>query len=347
MEMAFDPESTPNNDRLDSRVRLIDRFDRKISYLRISVTDRCDLRCIYCMSDDMQFVPRTQLLTLEEIVRIGKSFVDLGVNKIRITGGEPLTRRNILKVFEELGQLDGLDDLTITTNATQLSQYAQALYDAGVTRVNISLDSLRPDRFNKITRVGKLDKTLSGIDAALAAGFRRIKINAVVLKHMNHDEVKDLVEFARNRGLDISFIEEMPLGIVDDHVRAETYYSSDDILADLRRHYDIVATTEKSAGPARYYRMPDSTTRIGFISPHSHNFCDSCNRVRLTAEGRLLLCLGQEHSKDLRRVVRANPGDDEALRKAIVQSMQIKPRGHNFDINTQEVILRHMNVTGG
>ena len=347
MEKAFDPESTQNNDRRDSQVSLIDRFDRKISYLRISVTDRCDLRCIYCMSDDMQFVPRTQLLTLEEIVRIGKSFVDLGVNKIRITGGEPLTRRNILKVFEELGQLDGLDDLTITTNATQLTQYAQALHDAGVTRINISLDTLRPDRFRKITRVGQLGKTLSGIDAALAAGFQRIKINTVVLKHMNHDEVKDLVEFARNRGLDISFIEEMPLGMVNDHLRAQTYYSSDDILADLRQHYEIIATTEKSAGPSRYYRMPDSETRIGFISPHSHNFCDTCNRVRLTAEGRLLLCLGQEHSMDLRRVVRANPGDDEAVRKAIVQSMQIKPKGHDFDLNSQEVILRHMNVTGG
>ncbi len=347
MENAFDPKAAQDNDRHDSQVKLIDRFDRKISYLRISVTDRCDLRCIYCMSDEMQFVPRTQLLTLEEIIRIGKSFVDLGVNKIRITGGEPLTRRNILKVFEELGQLDGLDDLTITTNATQLTQYAQALYDAGVTRVNISLDSLKADRFSKITRVGQLGKTLSGIDAALAAGFQRIKINTVVLKHMNHDEVIDLVEFARNRGLDISFIEEMPLGIVNDHLRAETYYSSDDILSDLRKHYEIVDTNERSGGPARYYRMPDSETRIGLISPHSHNFCDTCNRVRLTAEGRLLLCLGQEHSKDLRRVVRANPGDDEALRKAIVQSMQIKPKGHDFDLNTQEVILRHMNVTGG
>lgn len=347
MEKAFDPVSTRNNDSFDSKEKLIDRYDRKISYLRISVTDRCDLRCIYCMSEDMQFVPRTQLLTLEEIIRVGKSFVDLGVNKIRITGGEPLTRRNILKVFEELGQLDGLDDLTITTNATQLTQYARALHDAGVTRVNISLDTLRAERFNRITRVGKLDKTLSGIDAALATGFQRIKINSVVLKHMNHDEVVDLVEFARDRGTDISFIEEMPLGIVNDHLRAETYYSSDDILADLRQHYEVIATTEKSAGPARYYRMPDSETRIGFISPHSHNFCDTCNRVRLTAEGRLLLCLGQEHSKDLRRVVRAHPGDDEALRKAIIQSMQIKPKGHNFDLNTQEVILRHMNVTGG
>ena len=344
---ALEAETAQNSEGQDSQVKLIDRFDRTISYLRISVTDRCDLRCIYCMSDDMQFVPRARLLTLEEIIRVGKSFVDLGVNKIRITGGEPLTRRNILKVFEELGQLDGLDDLTITTNASQLKHYAPALFNAGVTRINISLDTLRPERFSKITRVGKLSKTLAGIDAALSAGFEKIKINTVVLRHMNHDEVFDLVEFARDRGMDISFIEEMPLGMINGHDRAEYYYSSDDVLNDLRRHHELIATTEKTAGPARYFRMPDSETRIGLISPHSHNFCDTCNRVRLTAVGRLLLCLGQEHSVDLRRVVRANPADDEVLRNAIVQSMRIKPKGHNFDLNSQEVILRHMNVTGG
>ena len=330
-----------------ARTPLVDRFGRQVSYLRISVTDRCDLRCIYCMSENMKFVPRSQLLTLEEIVRVGMAFVDLGVNKIRITGGEPLTRRNILKVFVELGALDGLKDLTLTTNATQLPKFSRALVAAGVTRVNISLDTIRPERFNKITRVGRLEKTLAGIDAALDSGFQRVKINTVVLKHYNHDEVSELVAFARNRGLDISFIEEMPLGTVNDHMRADTYYSSDEILEDLRRHYELIATTENSGGPARYYRMPDSASRIGFISPHSHNFCDSCNRVRLTATGRLLLCLGQEHSMDLRRVVRANPGDDNALREAIVQSMQLKPKGHDFDLNTQEVILRHMNVTGG
>ena len=347
MQKSIDTLSPTNTDSLDQPSGLTDRYGRKISYLRISVTDRCDLRCIYCMSENMQFVPRSQLLTLEEITRIGTSFVDLGVNKIRITGGEPLTRSNIMKVFEELGQLDGLDDLTITTNATQLSRYARALHDAGVTRVNISLDTLRPERFSKITRTGKLGKTLSGIDAAISAGFSKVKINTVVLKHINHDEVTELVEFARKRNIDISFIEEMPLGTVNDHIRADCYYSSDAILADLRRHYEMIASTESTGGPARYYRMSDSESRVGFISPHSHNFCDSCNRVRLTAEGRLLLCLGQEHSRDLRHVVRAHPGNDEALRKAIVQSMQIKPRGHDFDLNTQEVILRHMNVTGG
>jgi cyclic pyranopterin phosphate synthase len=295
----------------------------------------------------MQFVPRSQLLTLEEIVRVAKTFVALGVNRIRITGGEPLTRSNIMKVFRELGELDDLKDLTLTTNGTQLTKHARALHEAGVSRINISLDSLRPDRFRRITRVGQLDKTLAGIDAALDAGFKKVKINAVMLKHINHDEAVDLVEFARRRGLDISFIEEMPLGLIDDRLRVDTYYSSNNILADLRRRYDLIATTEKTGGPARYYRMSDSDSRVGFISPHSHNFCDSCNRVRLTAEGLLLLCLGQEHSVDLRRVVRANPADDEALRNAIVQSMQIKPKGHNFDLNTREVILRHMNVTGG
>lgn len=351
MSQKFNQLSIQPNENSDPKSQLIDRFGRKVTYLRISVTDRCDLRCVYCMSEDMQFVPRAQLLTLEEIVRIGKTFVDLGVNKIRITGGEPLTRCNIMKVFEELGQLEQLKDLTITTNASQLTKYARALKDAGVTRVNISLDTIRANRFSKITRVGKLHRTLAGIDAALDAGFQKVKINSVVLKHMNHDEVTDLVGFARNRGMDITFIEEMPLGIVNDHDRAQTYYSSDDILSDLRQHYELIATTEKTGGPARYYQMPDSESRVGFISPHSHNFCDTCNRVRLTAEGLLLLCLGQEHSKDMRRVVRAHPGDDaannEALRQAIFQSMLLKPKGHDFDLNTQEVILRHMNATGG
>ena len=347
MQMTNNPFSTPDSQVSSTRPVLVDRFGRTVTYLRISVTDRCDLRCVYCMSDNMQFVPRSQLLTLEEITRVARTFVALGVNKIRITGGEPLTRRNILKVFRALGELDDLKELTLTTNGTQLSTYARALHEAGVSRINISLDSLRPDRFRRITRVGQLEKTLAGIDAALAAGFKKVKINAVMLKHINHDEAVDLVEFARRRGLDISFIEEMPLGYIEDHLRADTYYSSNDILSDLRRRYELIATTEKTGGPARYYRMTDSDSRVGFISPHSHNFCDSCNRVRLTAEGLLLLCLGQEHSSDLKRVVRANPTDDEALRKAIIESMQIKPRGHNFDLNTQEVLLRHMNVTGG
>ncbi|MCU7853947.1 MAG: GTP 3',8-cyclase MoaA [Candidatus Thiodiazotropha sp. (ex Monitilora ramsayi)] len=326
---------------------LIDRFNRQISYLRISVTDRCDLRCIYCMSEDIEFVPRSQLLTLEELYRVGKNFVDLGVSKIRITGGEPLTRRNVMQLFEQLGALRGLKDFTLTTNGTLLKRYAPALKAAGVTRINISLDTLRADRFHAITRKGDIQRTLEGIDAALEADFDRVKINAVILKHHNHDEITDLVRFAQDRGMDISFIEEMPLGHVGDHDRAAVYYSSDQILLDLQEHYELTATTENSGGPARYYRINGSPYRVGFISPHSHNFCDHCNRVRLTAEGRLLLCLGQEHSVDLRRVVRAHPMDDEPLQQAIIDSMLIKPKGHEFDLSTKPIIFRHMNATGG
>ncbi|MEW8202632.1 MAG: GTP 3',8-cyclase MoaA [Candidatus Thiodiazotropha endolucinida] len=330
-----------------TRSSLVDRFNRRINYLRISVTDRCDLRCIYCMSEDMEFVPRSQLLTLEELFRVGKSFMEMGVRKIRITGGEPLTRRGVMQLFESLGELDGLDDLTLTTNGTLLHRYAKTLQRAGVTRVNISLDSLQEARFRKITRIGDIRRTLTGIDAALEAGFQRVKINSVILKNRNHDEIPALVAFAEKRGMDISFIEEMPLGETGDHDRAELYYSSQQVLQDLQPHYDLIATTDTTGGPARYYRINDSNTRVGFISPHSHNFCDHCNRVRLTAEGRLLLCLGQEHSMDLRRVVRANPLDDEPLRQAIIDAMKIKPKGHEFDLTAKPVLFRHMNVTGG
>ena len=326
---------------------LIDRFNRRVTYLRISVTDRCDLRCVYCMSENMQFLPRAQLLSLEEIVQIGRNFVEMGVSKIRITGGEPLHRRNILKVFRELGEMPGLRDLTLTTNGTQLPRFAQDLKAAGVTRINISLDTLDADRYRRLTRNGKIEKVMAGIDAAQAAGFSRVKLNAVILKHRNHDEVADLVGFAVDRGVDISFIEEMPLGNVGDHDRAECYYSSDEIRTDLARRFELVPTTESTGGPSRYYRLSGHDTRVGFISPHSHNFCEQCNRVRLTSEGRLLLCLGQEHSVDLRHVVRANPGDDAALKQAIVDSMAIKPQGHDFNLSEQPVIFRHMNHTGG
>jgi GTP 3',8-cyclase len=326
---------------------LTDRFGRNITYLRISVTDRCDLRCVYCMSENVQFVPRSQLMTLEELYRVGKAFVELGVSKIRLTGGEPLTRRDIMQLFRQLGGLETLEDFTLTTNGTLLAEYAQALKTAGVTRVNISLDTLDPKRFQTITRKGTLDRTLAGIDAALEAGFKRVKINSVILKHRNHDEVPRLVAFAQSRGMDISFIEEMPMGMIGDHDRARTYYSSDQVLKDLQQHYELIPSTENSGGPARYYQIPGSAYRIGFISPHSHNFCDHCNRVRLTAEGRLLLCLGQEHSVDLRRIVRAHPGDDAPLRQAIIDSMKIKPKGHEFDLEAQPVIFRHMNATGG
>jgi cyclic pyranopterin phosphate synthase len=336
-----------NNKPATEPHRLTDRFNRQVTYLRISVTDRCDLRCVYCMSEDMEFVPRSQLLTLEELYRVAKNFVEMGVNKIRITGGEPLTRRGIMQLFQALGQLPGLNDLTLTTNGTQLSRYAKALKTAGVTRINISLDTLQADRFHAMTRTGDIQRTLSGIDAALEAGFERLKLNTVILKDRNHDEVADLVKFAEIRGMDISFIEEMPLGVISEHDRQQVYYSSDQVLKDIQQHYETIPTTESTGGPSRYYRLNGTQSRVGFISPHSHNFCEHCNRVRLTAEGRLLLCLGQEHSKDLRRIVRANPLDDAPLRQAIIDAMEIKPKGHEFDLSSQPVLFRHMNATGG
>ena len=338
-------------DNSTNKPQLVDRFGREVTYVRLSVTDRCDLRCVYCMSDDMKFVPREQLLTLEEINRIGKAFIDLGVNKIRLTGGEPLTRRNILTVFKSLGAQKQLKDLTVTTNGTLLEKYAKPLKNAGVTRINISLDTLRTERFKKITRNGKLEKTLKGIESALVEGFQRVKLNTVIMHGYNDDEIIDLVEFVRARNMDISFIEEMPLGEIGDHDRSKTYYSSDKLREFLNNHYNLTATTEQTGGPAKYYRFDNNTSdqssRIGFISPHSHNFCDDCNRVRVTAEGILLLCLGQEHSLDLRKVVRANPSDDEALKEAIIGAMQLKPKGHNFNLNEQPIIMRHMSTTGG
>ena len=327
---------------------LIDKFGRTVNYVRISVTDRCDFRCIYCMEEEMTFVPRAQLLTLEELSLIGRAFVELGVRKIRITGGEPLVRRNVLQLFQNLGQLPGLEELVTTTNGSQLPALAAGLKAAGVSRINISLDSLVPEKFRRITRVGDLSKVLAGIDAAQAAGFEKIKINAVILKNRNHDEVVDLVRFAIAKRLDITFIEEMPLGQIDEHDRAEAYYSSDVIRRDLEAVYTLIPTTESTGGPARYYKLSDNPdTKIGFISPHSHNFCDSCNRVRLTCEGRLLLCLGQEHSVDLRHVIRSHPGDMDRLKQAIRTSMDIKPKGHEFDLRAKPVIFRHMSSTGG
>ena len=326
---------------------LIDRFGRRVTYVRLSVTDRCDLRCRYCMTEDMEFLPRNQILTLEEMARLARCFSSLGVVKLRITGGEPLVRRNVIWLFRELGTLPGIRDLTLTTNGTQLGRLAGALRAAGVTRVNVSLDSLRPERFRALTRFGDIGKTLGGIDAALMAGFQRVKLNSVILKGVNEDESLDLVRFAMDRGMDVSFIEEMPLGQIGTHDRAAAHYPSDAIRADLGRELELIPTTETTGGPARYCRVAGSETRVGFISPHSHNFCGDCNRVRVTAEGRLLLCLGQEYSVDLRRVLRGNPTDDERVKRAIVSAMSIKPRGHDFDLGGQPLILRHMNMTGG
>jgi cyclic pyranopterin phosphate synthase len=340
--MSEVPAASDASDR-----HLTDPFGRHVTYLRISVTDRCDLRCVYCMAPDTTFIPRAQLLTLEEIVEIGSAFVELGVHKIRITGGEPLHRRDILKVFRELGALPGLREITLTTNGTQLDRYAQALREAGVRRINVSLDTLREERYHEITRTQRLERVMRGLDAAQAAGFERIKLNAVVLKHHNADEVLDLTAFAIERDFDISFIEEMPLGLMQGVDHADAYYSSDHILRDLETRYRLLPTAETTGGPSRYFRIPGVNSRVGFISPHSHNFCDHCNRVRLTSEGRLLLCLGQEHSMDLRQIVRTHPGDREALRAAIDQSMAMKPAGHEFERDATSVIFRQMNHTGG
>ena len=326
---------------------LQDRFGRRVTYVRISITDRCDFRCLYCMSEEMEFLPRTQILTLEEIYQVSQAFVELGVSKIRITGGEPLVRKGAVGLMAGISQLPGLHELVLTTNGSRLAREAASLRAAGVRRINISLDSLRPERFRELTRVGDLSLVLAGIDAALKQGFEGIKINAVILRHRNHDEVTDLVNFAINKGVDISFIEEMPLGRVDAHDRAEEYCSSDEIREQLQAVFELLPCDESTGGPSRYYRVAGTGTRVGFISPHSHNFCGTCNRVRVTAEGRLLLCLGNEHSVDLKSVLRSGANDLEQLKGAIVAAMDIKPERHHFDLKAAPVILRHMNATGG
>ncbi|NOQ37163.1 MAG: GTP 3',8-cyclase MoaA [Methylococcaceae bacterium] len=327
--------------------QLIDRFGRKVDYLRISVTDRCDFRCVYCMAEEMTFLPRAQILTLEEIYLIAKAFTDLGVNKIRVTGGEPLVRKGLLNLLDEIGEIPTLKELVLTTNGSHLPQMAERLKQANVKRINISLDTLNPTKFKEITRTGDLHQVLSGIEAAKNQNFERIKINAVILKNRNHHEVCDLVQFAVDNSIDISFIEEMPLGIVNQHNRAEAYYSSDSIKADLDKQFSLTASVEKTGGPSNYFQVTDTKTRVGFISPHSSNFCSTCNRVRLTAEGRLLLCLGNEHSVDLKEIIRTHPNDNDYLKQAIIQAMQIKPEKHEFDLKEQPIILRYMNATGG
>ena len=327
--------------------KLIDDFGRRVSYVRLSVTDRCDFRCVYCMSEEMTFLPRAQILTLEEIGMIARAFTEMGVEKIRLTGGEPLVRRGIEQLVDDIGSLTGLNDFTMTTNGASLRKHAKRLYDGGMKRLNISLDSLDPERFKQLTRTGDLNKVIDGLHAAKEAGFERIKLNAVILKGRNDDEVLDLVEFARHEGVDISFIEEMPLGDVSDHSRDETYCSSDEVQALIERRYPLVPTTETTAGPSRYFRMANSASRIGFISPHSHNFCSSCNRVRVTVEGRLLLCLGNEHSVDLRAVLRRYPGDMAALKDAIRKALPLKPERHHFTTDGDVQVVRFMNMTGG
>ena len=326
---------------------LEDRFGRVIDYVRLSVTDRCDFRCVYCMAEDMTFVPRAQVLTLEEMARLARVLVSLGVKRLRLTGGEPLVRRGVADLVREIGALDGLDELNMTTNGARLGQFAGTLRAAGLTRVNISLDSLDPDRFRALTRTGRLEDVLAGIEAARAAGFRRIKLNSVILRGRNEDEVPALVDFALRRGLDLSFIEEMPLGQISEHDRALAFVSSEALREQIGRYHALLPLAEKSGGPSRYWRVPGHDSRIGFISPHSQNFCHLCNRVRVTAEGRMLLCLGHEHSVDLRAVLRAHPDDDEPLRRAIIDAMQIKPERHDFSLAPGEQLVRFMNMTGG
>jgi cyclic pyranopterin phosphate synthase len=328
---------------------LIDKFGRQVDYVRLSVTDRCDFRCVYCMAEDMTFAPKQNVLSLEELSQIAQAFVALGVAKIRLTGGEPLIRNNILSLVERLGQLEGLRELALTTNGSQLQRLAGSLHQAGVNSLNISLDSLKPRKFRNLTRHGNLDQVISGIDAAIDAKFDKIRINAVILKGRNEDEVLDLVNFAQQRNISIAFIEEMPLGLIDEHDRALSFCSSDDLRAIIEKQFDLEPLGDPTgdAGPARYYSTGSGSPSIGFISPHSNNFCHLCNRVRVTAEGRLLLCLGNEHSVDLRAVLRAPNYTPTLLRTAIVNAIAIKPERHYFDLDETPQIVRFMNTTGG
>ncbi|MFT5571873.1 MAG: cyclic pyranopterin phosphate synthase [Cryomorphaceae bacterium] len=324
---------------------LIDSFNRQIRYLRLSVTDRCNLRCTYCMAEDMTFLPKAKVLSLEEMAMVGKAFVELGVEKIRLTGGEPLVRNGVLELAQELSRLDGLRELVMTTNGVLLDKFAKPMVDAGISRINISIDSLRHDRFKTLTRFGNLDDVLRGIDVAREAGFKKIKLNAVVLKGINDDEVIELTQFSVDKGLDISFIEEMPLGEIDSHKRVETAIENVSIKELLETQFTLEKSdfSDKASGPSRYLKIAGSDSKVGFISPMSDNFCGSCNRVRVTAEGLLLLCLGNEHSLDLREIVRSDP---DTLKQAIIGSMERKPERHYFDPN-DITITRHMSATGG
>jgi len=294
-------------------------------------------------------VPKPQVLSLEELYQVALAFVELGVSKVRLTGGEPLIRNNVLSLVRRLGQLRDLEQLVVTTNGSQLQRMAPQLREYGVKRVNISLDSLRPRKFRQLTRHGCLDQVVSGIDAAVAAGFEGIKINAVILKGRNEDEVLDLVNFARSRGIDLAFIEEMPLGHIVEHDRALSFCSSEELREIICTRYPLRSLGEPDghSGPARYFSMADSPSRIGFISPHSQNFCHLCNRVRVTAEGRLLLCLGNEHSVDLRAILRDPQFTPQLLKRTIFEAMAIKPERHYFDNDGEPQILRFMNMTGG
>ncbi|MFN0218322.1 MAG: GTP 3',8-cyclase MoaA [Hyphomicrobium sp.] len=329
---------------------LVDPFGRSIEYLRVSVTDRCDFRCVYCMSEHMTFLPKKDLLSLEELDRLCSAFVARGVRKLRITGGEPLVRKNIIWLFERLGRhlaTGALDELTLTTNGSQLASYAAALKAAGVRRVNVSIDTLDAKKFKAITRWGDLSAVLRGVEAAEAAGLK-IKINAVALKGVNEDEIEDLIEFAHGRGADLTFIETMPLGDIDGD-RTDQYLPLSIVRARLLHRYTLEDSAHRTGGPARYVTVKETGGRLGFITPLTHNFCESCNRVRLTCTGRLYMCLGQDDDADLRAPLRASASDD-ALQAAITEAIARKPKGHDFVIDRrtkQPAVSRHMSVTGG
>lgn len=335
---------------MQSTSSLEDRFGRHITYLRVSVTDRCDFRCVYCMAENMTFLPRRDLLTLEELDRICSAFVSRGVRKLRITGGEPLVRKNIMSLFRSLARhLDSgaLEELTLTTNGSQLKRFAHDLKAVGVKRINLSLDTLDPDRFRSITRWGNIKTVMDGLDAADAAGLK-VKINTVALKGINEDEVNTLIRFAHGRGYDLTFIETMPMGDVDGD-RTDQYLPLSVLRERLMDHWTLQESTHRTGGPARYVTIAETGGRLGFITPLTHNFCESCNRVRLTCTGTLFMCLGQEDKVDLRAPLREG-GGDEALHAAIDEGMRLKPKGHDFIIDRRTKkpsVGRHMSVTGG
>ncbi len=327
--------------------QLVDGFGRHIDYARLSLTDRCDFRCVYCMAENMQFLPRREILSLEELLLVAQSLAAIGIKKIRLTGGEPLIRRNMLWLVAELNKINSLDEITLTTNGSQLDSCAEQLAGNGVKRVNVSLDSLDKDKFASITRTGNLQQVLRGIEAARAAGFASIKINSVILKNRNDDEVLDLVEYALANQLDIAFIEEMPLGKIIEHDRQLAFCSSDEVRRIIESRYTLEPSDKKTNGPSRYCRLAGSDTHVGFISPHSNNFCGDCNRIRVTVEGKLLLCLGNENAVDLRKLIREKHADSNALQQVMREALAIKPEKHHFTLDEAPQILRFMNATGG
>ncbi|MBL4807380.1 MAG: GTP 3',8-cyclase MoaA [Rhodobacteraceae bacterium] len=331
---------------------LIDPFERTIDYLRVSVTDRCDFRCYYCMSENMTFLPKKELLSLEELDRMCSAFIDLGVKKLRITGGEPLVRKGIMTFFDSMSRhvaSGALRELTLTTNGSQLVRFAQPLWDAGVRRVNISLDTLDDAKFAKITRWGRFGQVMDGIDAAQKVGLA-IKINVVALKGANDDEIHTMVEWCGQRGFDLTVIEVMPMGDLGDTDRLDQYWSLKDVRTEIETRWTLTDIPLNTGGPARYVRVEETGGRIGFITPLTHNFCESCNRVRLTCTGQLFMCLGQEDETDLRASMRDHPDSDLPLHAAIRGAIAHKPKGHDFDYSRQKIageMTRHMSHTGG